>query len=858
MSVQAPVELRCEYVVNPVGVEGRPRLSWVVQCPERGVRQSAFRLIVSTSEEVSLKEVGDVWDSGEVNSELNEVRYDGPPLRSNSRYFWRIKWWDSRGRESPWSTVAYFHTGLLKEEDWKASWISGGKLLRREFDVLKPVRLAMVFVTGLGYYELKLNGEKVGDRVLDPAWTDYSKRVLYATYDVTSMLRRGKNVLGIMLGKGRYAKEYGYEDRRVAILQLEIEYTDGTRERVVTDSSWRSSDGPIVDDDLYNGEVYDARLEKPHWDSPGYDDRDWREVEVVKGPEGKLRSSTLPPIRRVRTIQPLKLLVPRPGVYVFDMGQNFSGWARLKVRGPRGTEVRLRFSELADERGNLDRRNLRKAMATDVYVLRGGGEEIYEPHFTYHGFRYVEVTGYPGVPTLDSVVGVVVHSDVEPTGSIATSNPLVNSIHRAVWWGQLSNLMGVPTDCPQRDERMGWTGDAQLSAEEASLNFWMVPFYEKWVEDILDAQAPDGMVPGVAPPHWRVPGDPAWGTAIVVVPWTLYLYYGDVTVLERAYDGMRKWVEFLFSKAESYVLRWGTWGDWCPPSHVHPVETPLEVTSTWILYRDSLVLSEVAGVLGRVEDQRKYGKLASMVKEAFNSAFLKGDHYSTGSQTCDVLPLYLDMVPEDKVEAVLNHLLRDVQVSHDNHLNTGILGTRYLLETLSKYGKSDVAYAIATQETYPSWGYMLREGATTVWERWEYLAGEGMNSHNHIMLGTVDAWFYRNLAGIRVLEPGFRKFRVRPDYVDLKFVEASVYTPRGRVEVSLKRGEGTEMRVVVPVGSEAEVNVPLTGISVKEGDVEIVRGGEVRTSTDGIKDIKVEDRYLKVEVASGTYQFQVY
>jgi alpha-L-rhamnosidase len=839
--------------------ERRPRFSWVLRHERRGERQSAFRVIVSSSEDRALRGEGDVWDSGKVVSPENWVEYGGPALKSNTRYFWRVKWWDSTGAESPWSQVARFHTGFLEQGDWKASWITGGTLLRKEFRLEKPIRRAMAYVTGLGYYELRLNGRKVGDRVLDPGWTDYSKRVLYAVYDVTDLVRQGENAVGIMLGKGRYIKDYGYEDRRMGIFQLEVEFHDGSSARVVSDSTWKASDGPIVSDDIYNGEVYDARLEKEGWDSPGYDDRDWRAAEVVKGSGGKLVSSaTFPPIRRVRFIQPLKVLTPRPGVYVYDMGQNFTGWVRLKVRGPRGTEVKLRFSELADSQGNLDTRNLRKAKATDVYILKGEGEEVYEPRFTYHGFRFVEVTGYPGVPTLDSVVGVVVHSDVEPTGYLVTSNPLLNQIHQNVWWGQLSNLMSVPTDCPQRDERMGWTGDAQLSAEEAVLNFWMPAFYEKWLNDILDAQTDEGVVPAVVPPYWRrIPGDPAWGTAITVIPWTLYLYYGDRRELERAYEGVKKWVSFLLSKSENYVCKVGTWGDWCPPSHIFPAETPLEVTSTWVMYRDLLTLSAMAETLGRKEDASKYAALAEEVREAFNKAFLKEDHYATGSQTCNVLPLALDMVPKERVEAVVKHLLRDIQVTHDNHLNTGIVGTRYLLEVLSKFDRADVAYTIATQTTYPSWGYMIREGATTIWERWEYLAGEGMNSHNHIMFGTVDIWFYRNLGGVRVIKPGFEEVEIRPDQVELKFVAVSLNTVRGPLRVEVERGVSTRMRVSVPVGTSAKVYVPIPGPNavVREGKTVIWAEGRAKESPEGIKGIRLQDRYLEVEVGSGDFDF---
>ena len=868
LTIPRPTDLRCEYARNPIGLDvAKPRFSWVLYHPKRGQVQTAYQIIVSSSIEKIMADEGDMWDSGKVISNRSaNVTYEGGPLESCKTYYWKVRWWDKEGNVSPWSEIACFEMGLLKPEDWKAKWITGGQLLRKEFTIDKEVAKARAYVTGLGYYELRINGRKVGDKVLDPGWTDYKKRILYSTYDVTEYLKRGRTAIGIILGRGRYIKEYGYEGEPKAILQLNIEFADGTTAIIATDETWKASDGPIISDDIYDGEVYDARLEKDGWDEPGYDDSDWRRCEIAKPPGGKLVSgASFPPIRAVKTIQPIRILNPRPGVYVYDFGQNFTGWVRLKVSGPRGTKVKLRYAELIYEDGSINTKPNRKAKATDVYILKGEGIEVYEPRFTYHGFRYVEVTGFPGTPALENLEGVVVHTDVESVGGFVCSNPLINQIHRNIRWGQLSNLMSVPTDCPQRDERMGWMGDAQLTAEEAILNFWMPGFYEKWIRDIMDAQAEDGSVPDVVPPYWRLyPADPAWGTAYVVIPWLLYVYYGDLRILEEAYEGIKRWVDFLASKAEGYILRFSKYGDWCPPAHIRPVETPGELVSTWVFYHDALTLSKIAEVLGKAEDAKRYSELAEKIKEAFNKEFLKDDHYAMGSQTCDTLPLYLDMVPEDKVDAVLKHLINDIEVLHDKHLNTGIVGTRYLLETLTRYGRADLAYAIATQTTYPSWGYMIKEGATTLWERWEYLAGSGMNSHNHIMFGSVDIWFYKVLAGINVdpSAPGFERFMIKPCVVgDLEHVSASVKTIRGMVACEWARTHNSiVMKVTIPVNSKAIVYVPKMGLKdviVKEGDTVIWSKGSYMGGVEGIDGGKEEGDYIVFSVGSGTYTFSL-
>ena len=862
--VPPPSDLRCEYAVDPVGVDpdARLRFTWVLHHPERGARQRAYQVIVSSSKELAERGVGDVWDSGVVESGENLAVYGGPPLESSREYYWRVRWWDDKDRASPWSPIARFVTAL-RPGDWRAKWISGGRLLRKEFELPAPVKRAFAHVTGLGYYELRINGKKVGDRVLDPLWTDYSKRVLYATYDVTDYLKPGLNAVAIMLGRGRYIRAYGYDEVLKAILQMRIELADGRVVEVVTDGTWKAADGPIVEDDIYNGEVYDATREEEGWDAPGFNDAHWRPVTVVDHPAKLVPSGAVPPIRKVGYLRARRILNPAPGVYVFDFGQNMAGWARIRVSGPRGTRVQLRYAELIDGSGNIDTRNLRGAKATDVYILKGTGVEVYEPRFTYHGFRYVEVTGYPGVPSLDDVEAVVVHSDVEPSGGFASSSELINGIHRLVLWSLKSNLMGVPTDCPQRDERMGWGGDAQLTAEAAMLNFWMPGFYAKWLDDWADAQLEDGSVPDVVPPYWRLyPADPAWGEAYVLIPWLLYTYYGDLRALERHYGRLERWVGFLLSKAEGYVLRFSKYGDWCPPRHVKAPEIPGELVSTWILYNDLVTLSRMAEALGKPGDAKKYAGLAELVREAFNREFLREGRYyvSPSCQTCNALPLASRMAPEEAAPRVFETLARDVEVEKDSHFDTGIIGTKYLLPVLSEYGRPDLAYRVVTQESYPSFGYMIREGATTLWERWELLTGAAMNSHNHHMFGSVDIYFYRHLAGVRPLKPGFREFAVKPDPVGPERVSARVKALVGTVCVELQRGAGSvTLKVSVPVGATALVYVPVRGIpnpEVWEGGRLVWRGGAPAQLGDGIEAAWAEGEYVVFRVGSGTYAFE--
>lgn len=925
---QAPINLRCEYCINPLGVDRKnPRLSWILAHSDRGEKQTAYQIIVSSSLENISNNIGDVWDTGKIDSSAQLVVYNGLPLESRKVYYWKVRWWDSKGNVSPFSETATFEMGLMDENDWKAKWISResyeyikigsedipfarsytipySALFRKTFELKGNIKKARAYISGLGFYELYINGKRIGDKVLDPGQTDYKKRVLYSTYDVTNDLKTGANAIGVILGNGRYVKDYGYDFPKL-ILQLEIEYEDGSTDIVISDDTWKTSYGPIMANGIYYGEDYDARREIPSWNLPDLDDSNWEKVKIADPPGGKLVSELMPPIKVIKTLKPQKIINPKPGVYVFDFGQNFTGWVRLYVKAPEGTEIKLRFAELIYDDGNINLTPTRGARATDVYIAKGDGLEIYEPRFTYHGFRYVELTGFPGVPTLDTLEGCVVYSSVEPVGNFNCSNELINKIHQNILWGQLSNLMSIPTDCPQRDERMGWMGDAQLTVEEAIYNFDMASFYIKYLDDIKDAQREDGSVSDVVPPYWSLyPADPAWGTAYITIAWHLYQYYGDTEVLKDHYEGLKKYVDFLSKLAPDNILRFSKYGDWCPPGSIRAKDLSGELVSTWCYYNDTLTLSKIAKVLGKEEDYAKYSKLAEDIKLAFNKQYLKERSYAVSikpnvpeeianqimemilagmspeqrekmrqfiqqslslttftSQTINTLPLYLNMVPEDKKETVLKALINDIVNAHDYHLDTGIVGTRYIFDVLTENGYADIAYKIATQRTYPSWGYMIEEGATTVWERWEKLTSGGMNSHNHIMFGTVDPWFYKALGGIKCLTPGWDKVLLEPKLLgDLKYVKASTVTPRGAIEVNWEKLEDSvEFIIILPVNIEGEIRIPklYAHMVIEESGKVIWSNGALIEKVDGIYSAKEEKDFVSLSVGSGRFAFKV-
>jgi alpha-L-rhamnosidase len=864
-----PANLRCEYLKNPLGIDVRqPRFAWVLAHTERGQRQTAYQVLVASSVELLARDKGDQWDSSKVTSDdSTQVVYRGKALESGRSYYWKVRYWDKEDRASEYSQPASFEMGLLSRDEWKGQWIGGDNLLRKEFVLDGKVVRAHAYVTALGYYELRVNGEKVGSNVLDPAWTTYPVRVLYSTYDVTAQLRQGKNALGAMLGGGWAVLGAGEVPapfkQPALLLQVNIELAGGQTVSVASDGSWKMTKGPIVSDGVWDGEIYDARRELPGWDSPGFDDSAWSAAQILEGSNGILSAQMMPPIRVIDSMVPVGLTNPRPGVYVYDMGQNFSGWAELRVRGPRGVEVHLRYSELVYDDGMINRENIREAKSRDIYTLRGEGEEVYQPRFTYHGFRYVEVTGYPGVPSLDSLRGCVVHTAVEPTGNFAASKVLLNQIHKIIRWSDLTNLHSVPTDCDQRNERMGWLGDAQTSAEGMMLSFDMAAFYTNFLRDMRDVQGPDGTITDTVPHRYGSrPADPAWGTAYPVISWYMYEQYGDRRILEENYTGLKKYVEYLRSRAPDNVLRDSHYGDW-----VAIEKTPGALVSDFYYYYDTLILSKVAAALGNSADAASYATLAAHIKDAFNQEFFnaKTGNYADGTQTANALALFLDMAPEDRRRLVARNLTDDILYGHDTHVTTGFIGVRYLMPLLTQLGRSDLAYDLAVQTTYPSWGYMIANGATTLWEIWQNKTGPSMNSHDHHMMGSVDAWFYEALAGIKeeAGSAGYRHFQIEPQVVrDLTWASATVGTVRGNVTSSWTHTPGVvTLEVDVPVNSAASISIPkdpeMTEITVREGDRVVWENNHFVEGTPGITAAKYEDGRVIFGVGSGHYVFRL-
>ncbi len=846
-----PVSLKCEYLADPMGIDVRsPRFFWTTDHQARGQVQKAYRVLVSTDPQFASDPA---WDSGRVDSPRStQVAYIGNPLASARTYYWKVKIWDGNDAESDWSAPARFDTGLFEQAEWKASWIAGGNQLRREFSVPSlPVR-ARIYISGLGYYELRVNGRKVGDHVLDPGWTTYDKRALYATYDITPRLREGKNVLAVSLGQGWFGS-------RVLKCRAEIELADGTRTIMVSDGSWQTFDGPVVEDSVYHGETYDARMETPGWDRPGFDASGWRPAQIVKGPSGVLSAQMMPAIKVVDTIVPLKMTNPRPGVYVYDMGQNFSGWVRLKVGGPRGADVRLRFAEIVNSDGMLNRDNLRSARAEDHYLLKGGGEETWEPRFTYHGFRFVELSGFPGTPKLDTIRGRVVHSAVDPTGSFVASKDMLNSLQRIITWGQKTNLHSVPTDCDQRDERMGWMGDVQVTAEEAMMNFDMAAFYTNFIRDIRDVQDGQGRITDTVPHIWGSrPADPAWGTAYPLLCWYMYQYYGDVRVLEENYDGLKKYVEFLRSKAENGVLRYSYYGDW-----VSIDRCPGALVSSFYYLYDVRILADTARVLGRTADAAAYDVLAGDIRTAFNREFYdpKIGGYAGGSQTANLLPLVLG-IPTDKQPGAAGRLEDDIVYHNNTHLTTGIVGSKYVLDYLTEHGSVDLAYDIAVQTTYPSWGYMIENGATTLWELWQ--KREGLDELPPPSMFGASHWLYKGLAGINMAPGtvGFERLIIQPRIVrDLKHASGTFRTVRGDVSCAWARGDNRlDVEVIVPFGSEAEVVIPmlhLRNVEVREGGNTVWRKGAFEPGAPGVASAVEKSPDIRLRVGSGRYSFSL-
>ncbi len=880
-------ELRTEYQVNPVGIDVRaPRLSWKIESSRRGTVQTAYQIRVAP--QPSALERRPLWDSGRVASDASiHLVYGGPALESGQRYYWQVRVWDDAGRSSPWSASAYWEMGLLRPSDWTADWITPdlkedtaasnpSPMLRAEFRVDGAVASARAYVTSLGLYEMELNGRRVGDQLFRPGWTAYDKRLQYQTYDVTALLVPGANAVGVTLGDGWYRgrlawgnKRNSYGTQLALLAQIVLRYADGHQQVINTGKGWKAATGPIRWSDIYDGESYDARRERDGWSRPGYHDSDWAPVRVLDHSKQILVAPAGPPVRRIQELKPVKLLITASGDTVFDIGQNMVGWVRLKVRGPRGTTVRLRHAEVLDRKGDFYTDNLRSARQTVEYTLKGGGEEVYEPHFTFQGFRYVAVQGYPGTPTLDDITGIVIHSDMTPSGTFETSNPLLNQLQHNIVWGQKSNFLDVPTDCPQRDERLGWTGDAQAFAPTAAFNFDVAGFFTKWLADLAADQKASGSVPHVIPDvlsrgQAEGGGSTGWADASVIIPWTVYLAYGDTRILESQYESMRAWVEYMRRLAgDDLILDSGFhFGDWLAFHSTRAdypgATTDKDLIATAFFAHSTSLLARTAQVLGKAEHARQYRALFERIKAAFDREYLTaGGRLSSNTQTAYALALAFDLVPEQSRREAARRLAEDVR--RFKHLTTGFLGTPYLNPVLSSSGNLADAYALLLRDQYPSWLYPIKQGATTIWERWDGEKPDSsfqdpeMNSFNHYAYGAVGAWLYNTVAGIEIdpERPGYKHVLIRPrPGGGLTHVSASLTTMYGPVASAWEIRDGqVTLEVTIPPNASATASLP--GAILER----VTESGTPLGKTAGISSTRQAGDTVVVEIGSGRYRF---
>ncbi|GAA5522118.1 glycoside hydrolase family 78 protein [Aliifodinibius salicampi] len=880
--------LQTEYFENPIGIDqANPRLAWKLKNSERNTLQAAYQIQVAKGEN-DFSSGNIIWDTGRVESEssIHNV-YEGPDLESGQRYYWRVRVWNQNDGVSEWSNTSFWEMGLLNTDDWQFDWIEPGldqdssepqpvPMLRTEFSVPKAIKEARAYVTAHGLYEMEINGEKVGDQVFTPGWTSYNNRLQYQTYDVTEYLQSGDNAIGVMLGDGWYRGYIGFNNQRnyygenLALLaQIKITYEDGTTETFGTDDSWKATTGPILKSDIYNGEAYDARLEKEGWANPGYDDRNWIGVRVVSDSESKeqLVAPEGPPVRKIQELRPVEILRTPEGDTVVDMGQNMVGWIRLKVSGSAGTKVTMEHAEVLDKDGNFYTENLRAANQINTYTLKGEGEEVWEPRFTFQGFRYVKVEGYPGELTKDGVTGVVIHSDMEPTGHFESSNPLINQLQHNIVWGQKGNFLDVPTDCPQRDERLGWTGDIQVFAGTACLNMDAAGFLTKWLRDLKADQLSNGSIPHVVPnvlgEDWA--GAAGWADAGVIVPWTMYQSYGDKRILETQYESMKEWVEFMREEAQSdeTTYLWDntfTFGDWLSfnsdASDYPGAYTDKELISTAYFARSTDLLHRTAEILGNNEDAKEYANLLEQVKKAFQREYITASgRVMSNTQTAYLLALKFGLLPDSLEQDAVGHLVEDI--NERGHLTTGFLGTPHLNPILSEYGHDKEAYKLLNRKEYPSWLYPVTIDATTIWERWDGIKPDssfqnpGMNSFNHYAYGAIGEWLHKNVAGIKAEAPGYKKITIAPQIGgNLTHARSLLNTMYGRVESDWTiDGDQFFHTVTIPANTRATVTfLNTTPDSITEG-------GKDLTDTEGIHGIEKKGDNVEVKIGSGTYHF---
>lgn len=893
-SALKPTRLRCEFREAPLGVDNpRPRLSWILATTDpdaRALRQTACQILVASTAEVLARDQGDLWDSGRSPGESTTlIPYAGAALQTDQTVFWKVRVWNDGNHASAWSTPSSWTMGVLAAADWQARWIGAAPspadaastattLLRREFTLRSGLVRAILNVTGVGHYDLSINGHKVGDQLLSPGWTDYRKTVLYDTFDVTKLLRADTpNALGLVLGNGmyhvpkvagRYTKFTGSQGPRQAIARLRLDYADGTSQLVPTDATWQVAPGPITFSHVYGGEDYDARSEPAGWDRPGFSSSAsqpvWSAAVEVSGPGGTLRglSHAAPPVRAIEDIRPVAVREIRPGVSVYDLGQNASIMPRLSARGPAGAVVRITPAELLHPDGTVDRGSVGHDPAHWQYTLAGTiADETWFPRFFYHGARYLQVESFPatpggGLPRVESLIGVVVHTSSAPAGDFTTSNELFNRIRTLVRWAQRSNLVSIITDCPHR-EKLGWLEQYHLNGPSLRYEHDLAALFGKTFQDMADAQTPEGLITSIAP-EYTVFNDgfrdsPEWGSALVLAAWQHYVFTGDTAPFTLHYEAMCRYVAYLGTRTKGHLVSHGL-GDWYDigPKYPGPAQlTPPRLSATAIYYEDLIALSRIANLLGKPAEAASHAALAAEVKNAFNLDLFNPSTgvYATGSQTANSMPLVLGLVDSARAPAVLDAVVADV-CAHGDAITAGDVGYRYLLRALADGDRSDVVFAMNNQSEKPGYGYQIARGATSLTEAWNAEPG---SSQNHFMLGQIIEWFYHDLAGIQPDPdaPGFRRFVIRPACVGgLTWVRASYHSSQGRITSAWRRTtDHLELNVIVPPNTSATVHVPAADPN------QVKESGKTANGATGVSFLRQQAGRAVFSVGSGSYHF---
>ena len=893
-------KMLCENRENPLGIDvPKPKLSWVLASDKRNKKQSAYQIQVSNV-------AGDfkealVWDSDKTESDQSvRVTYNGPELSSLQQYYWRVKVWDEKGKPSKWSAAAMWQTGVFSETDWKAKWITPGfeesperesPILRNEFSIPQKIRSATAIITSHGLYEAFINGEKIGDACLTPGWTSYKKRLQYQVYDVTKMLKVGKNAVSALMGSGWYRSPLGWAENRdfygdalALLLQLNITYEDGTTEVLGTADDWKSHISGIVSSEVYDGETIDARKHIAGWKNPGFDDSEWSSTVIKDHGFENLVATYNEPIRKQETFTAEKIITTPEGDRVLDFGQNLVGWVEVEMNGNRGDSLIIDHAEVLDKEGNFYTENLRGAAQQNVYILQGNGTEHFRPRFTWQGFRYIRIKGNVENLSSDNFKAIALYSDMRKTGTFTTSNELLNQLQRNIQWGQYGNFLDVPTDCPQRDERLGWTGDAQVFFPTAAFNMHVDNFFDKWMQDVAADQLENGSVPHVVPnvlgKGWS--GSAGWGDAATIIPWHMYILYGNQEILEKQYHSMKAWVEFIKSQSNAYLWNTGFhFGDWLFYRPDDDTDGRAAITDKYLITQcffahSTQLLINAAKVLGKDDDVKQYEDLLKEIKAAFVHEYLTpAGRLVSGSQTAYVLALKFDMLPENLREQAAARLVKNIE-RYNYHLTTGFLGTPHLCSVLSKYGHHDLAYTLLMQQKYPSWLYPVTVGATTIWERWDGRKPDGsfqtpaMNSFNHYAYGAIGNWMYTELAGLntsaRPGETGYKKIIFKPHFKNkyvsgkvkeqnngeiLKEVNASLDTYYGNITAHWKiENDKISYTCMVPVNTTAEIHLPAKAADIFQGKTPVSRSGIVQVMEKG-------DNSTTLLVGSGNYTFTI-